>query len=258
MTTISIAGTSVNFTITGHGPAMVLVHGTSIDAQANFGHLVERFGDQRQVVSVNYAGSGGSTIPDGDLALETLVEQIAAAIRRASDGPVDLVGDSLGAVVAAATAATYPELIRKLVLVAGWADSGDARHQMVFDTWAELEAANPEMGNRYVMSLGVKPAFLTAFGSENIAAFLHQAPPPHTNRRIRLGLRIAISDKLKNIAAPTSIIRGEHDYLIPPYQTEALHAGIQGSEMVVLDCGHAAFLEKPDELVTHIRQFLFA
>lgn len=257
MTVISAAGTSVHYSNSGKGPGLVLVHGTSIGAQANFGHVVERFTDRRQVISPDYAGCGNSTIPPGDLQLETLVEQIAATIRHASDGPVDLLGDSLGAVVAAATAARYPTLVRRLVLVAGWADSSDARHQMVFDTWARLEGLDAELSNRYVMSLAVSPPFLTALGHENIANFLRQAAPPDTKRRIELGLRIDIRNLLKEITAPALIVRGAHDYLVPEYQTRVLHQSITGSEYVQIESGHAAFLEQPEALISLIRKFLF-
>ncbi|AMP12770.1 alpha/beta fold hydrolase [Collimonas pratensis] len=257
MTAISVADTTVHYSVCGKGTGLVLVHGTSIDAQANFGHVAERFADQRQVISPNYAGCGNSTIPAGDLTLDVLVEQIAATIRHASDSPVDLLGDSLGAVVAAATAARYPALVRKLVLVAGWADSSDARHQMVFQTWAKLEELDSELSNRYVMSLAVSPPFLTALGHDNISMFLKQAAPPDTKRRIELGLRIDIRDLLKKITAPTLVVRGAHDYLIPEYQTRALHESIQGSEYAQVESGHAAFLEKPDVLVQMIRDFLF-
>ena len=257
MTVISAAGTSVHYTSSGKGPGLVLVHGTSIGAQANFGHVVERFADQRQVISPDYAGCGNSTIPPGDLQLETLVEQIAATIRHASDGPVDLLGDSLGAVVAAATAARYPALVRRLVLVAGWADSSDARHQMVFGSWARLERLDAELSNRYVMSLAVSPPFLTALGHDRISMFLKQAAPPDTKRRIELGLRIEIRELAKKIAAPTLVVRGAYDYLIPEYQTRALHELIPGSEYAQLESGHAAFLEQPEALVKLVRKFLF-
>lgn len=257
MTTISISGTTVNYTTLGKGPGLVLVHGTSIDSQANFGHVTEYFSDQRQVISPNYAGCGNSTIPNGDLALDVLVEQIAGTIRHASNGPVDLLGDSLGAVVAAATAARYPELVRRLVLIAGWAYSGDARHQMVFNTWAKLEGMDSELSNRYVMSLAVNPSFLTALGEENISLFLKQKAPAETKRRIELGLRIDIRGQVKKITAPTLIIRGSYDNLIPEYQTHMLHDLISESEYVAVESGHAAFLEKPKELVELIRRFLF-
>jgi pimeloyl-ACP methyl ester carboxylesterase len=257
MTVISAAGTTVHYSSSGNGPGLVLVHGTSIGAQANFGHVVERFTDRRQVISPDYAGCGNSTIPPGDLMLETLIEQIAATIRHASDGPVDLLGDSLGAVVAAATAARYPDLVRRLVLVAGWADSSDARHQMVFNTWEKLEGLDAELSNRYVMSLAVSPPFLTALGHENISLFLQQPAPPDTQRRIALGLRIDIRDLVKKITAPTLIVRGAHDYLVPEYQTRVLHELIADSEYAQIDSGHAAFLEQPEQLTALIRKFLF-
>ncbi|MBY4707179.1 MULTISPECIES: alpha/beta fold hydrolase [Ralstonia] len=258
MTTINVAGTSVNYSATGAGPGLVFVHGTSVDAQGNFGHVVDRFADQRRVICPNYGGAGHSTIPDGSLALDTLVEQIAGTIRHAATAPVDLVGDSLGAVVAAATAARYPALVRKLVLVAGWADSGDARHKMVFDTWARLAASDAELASRYGMALAVKPAFLTALGEATIAALSRQPAPSETGRRIDLGSRIDIRDAARTITAPTLIIRGSHDYLIPPYQTALLRTLINNSQDVEVDSGHAVFLEKGDEVVAIIREFLFA
>ncbi|MBV8048687.1 MAG: alpha/beta hydrolase [Paludibacterium sp.] len=253
--TMTAAGTSINYTAVGAGPALVLVHGTSIDGQGNFGHVASRFADQRTVVIPNYGGCGGSTIPDGPLSLDTLVEQIAATIRNASSEPVDLLGDSLGAVVAAATAARYPQLVRRLVLVAGWADSGDARHQMVFGTWQRLLAGDIEVCNRFAFSLAVSPAFLTAFGADNLAALLKQAPPPDTDRRVDLGLRIDLRDALKAIAAPTLVVQCRQDYLIPAYQTRQLQQGIAGSQYAEIDSGHAAFVEKPDELVALVRKF---
>jgi pimeloyl-ACP methyl ester carboxylesterase len=257
MATINVSGTSVNYTASGEGQGLVLLHGTSVDAQANFGHVVEGFADRRRIIRPNYGGAGGSTIPGGDLTLDIIVEQIAATIRHAANGPIDLLGDSLGAVVAAATAARHPSLVRRLVLAAGWAWSGDARHQMVFDTWARLAALGSDLGNCYVMSLAVSPQFLSALGPDSLSSFLRQAPAPDTLRRIDLGRRIDIREAARTIAAPTLIIAGAQDYLVPPYQTLDLHRRIGGSRCVELECGHALFLEKADELVGLIRTFLF-
>src|SRR6266545_6322652 len=105
-------GTTVPYTATGTGSGLVLLHGTSLDAETNWGHLVDRFTDQRRVVVPDYA----------------------AVIRDAGEAPVDVVGYSMGAVVAAATAAAHPELVRRLVLIAGWVNSDDARFQLAFDT----------------------------------------------------------------------------------------------------------------------------
>jgi pimeloyl-ACP methyl ester carboxylesterase len=127
MKTVSVpgTGTQVAYDALGEGPGLALLHGTSLDPATNFGHVTQRLSARRRVITPEYGGCGLSTIPPGPLSLEVAVEQIAAALGDAFDGPVDLVGESLGAVVAAATAARYPGLVRHLILVAGWASSAD-------------------------------------------------------------------------------------------------------------------------------------
>src|SRR6185437_14137150 len=257
MHSVKASGTVVPYSKEGSGPGLLLVHGTTVNSRANFGQVIERFTDRREVITPDYAGCGRSTIPVGPLSLELLTEQIAAVARHATQGPVDLLGDSLGAAVAAATAARYPSLVRRLVLVAGWADSADPRHQLVLGTWARLVETSPELGARFAMLVGVSPAFLTALGRDVIEAFTLQPPAAHTVRRLELGQRIDIREAARRIVAPTLLIRGTWDYLVPEYQTRALHELIPGSRCEALDCGHAAFFEKPDEIVRLVRNFLF-
>src|SRR4051812_6745154 len=138
MRQLHVTGTTVSYDTAGRGPALVLLHGTTNDGKSGFGHIVDCFTAKRTVVSVDYGGCGASTIPDGPLGLELLVEQVVAVIRAVPAEPVELLGFSLGAVVAGAVAAAYPELIERLVLVAGFVASDDARHQLVLGTCAHL------------------------------------------------------------------------------------------------------------------------
>jgi pimeloyl-ACP methyl ester carboxylesterase len=110
------------------------------------------------------------------------------------------------------------------------------QHGRVFETWARLQETGTELGNRFAMSLGVSPAFLTGLGQEAIGAFIDQAPAAHTIRRIKLGQRIDIQESARQIQAPTLIIRGTQDYLIPEYQTRELHNLIPGSWYEALEC----------------------
>jgi pimeloyl-ACP methyl ester carboxylesterase len=247
----------VSYTTSGTGTGLVLVHGTSMDGSANFGHVVDRFAKERQVILPDYGGCGESAIPDGELTLDTLVGQLATVIATAG-GPVDLLGDSLGAMVAAATAARYPELVRRLVLVAGWADSGDARHQLVFGTWARLVELDPELGNRYGLAMALSPGFLSSLGEDTIARFAAAAPPADTLRRIGLDLRVDIRAEARRISAPTLVIRGEADYLVPEYQSLALRELIPGSAYAEVESGHGALLERSDEVVELARRFFSA
>ena len=236
---------------------LVLLHGVTGDGRSHFGHLADRFADgRRTVVLPDYAGSGASTLTDGPLTLDLLVDEVADAIRQSSSSPVDLAGFSLGAVVAAAVAAAHPELVRRLVLVAGWASGEDARHKLVFDTWARLEAADPDLFARLGPLLAFEPAFLSELGPQGLAEILSAELPAATGRQLDLSLRVDIRDRLQRIATPTLVIGCARDHLVPVGHARALREAIAGSDYAEIDSGHAVIFEKPDELVELVSDFI--
>ncbi|NEY35728.1 alpha/beta fold hydrolase [Streptomyces sp. PRKS01-65] len=256
MNAVSVAGTSVSYTTAGSGRGLMLLHGTNSDSRSGFGHIVGDLAADRLVITPDYAGCGRSTIPDGDLTLEVLVEQAAAVVRDSGAGPVDLVGTSLGAVVAAATAATHPELVRRLVLVSGWADSSDPRHQLVFRTWETLEEEHPELATAFGLSHVLSPGFLSAFDAERVDAIRSRKGPDGNARRIRLGRHVDIRGLLPKISAPTLVVALTHDTLVPPYHSRHLHENIAGSSYTEIASGHAVLIEKPAEFVRVVREFV--
>ena len=82
-------------------------------------------------------------------------------------------------------------------------------------------------------------------------AFLQTAKqciPPNINE---------IIPRLKNITAPTLILWGRQDRVIPLKVGELLHQAIPNSTLEVLDqCGHIPHEEKPDETIASIARFL--
>src|SRR3954447_19207315 len=102
MPSVSVDGTNVHYEVGGSRPGLVLVHGTQGSGATNWGHLVDRFTDARTVVTPDYSGSGTTTDDGGELTPELLAGQVLGAAADAVEGPVDMVGFSLGAVVAAA------------------------------------------------------------------------------------------------------------------------------------------------------------
>ena len=258
--TVEADRSTVHYSTVGEGPGLVFVAGTGLDGQTNFGHLVDAFTGERTVVLPDYAGSGATEGPEGELTVEILAGQIAAVVREvtAAGGPVDLVGYSLGAVVAAAVAASHPEAIRRLVLVAGW-DAPDARHELNIDVWRKLELADHDLFNRFLQIAVFSPEFLSALGSETLQGLIQNAPPisEGMRRHIDLDARADIRDLLPKITAPTLVIGLTHDYVVPVGAVRRLHEAIAGSEYAEIPSGHAVVFERPQELVEAVRQFLF-
>ncbi|MCF2526506.1 alpha/beta fold hydrolase [Yinghuangia soli] len=254
-TVTSTAVGTVHYSVAGTGPGLVLVHGTGGDSRTNFGHLVEHFADRHTVVTPDFAGSGETSDPGGNLGLELLAAQVLAAADDAVDGPVDLLGFSLGALIAATAAAARPEKIRRLILLNGWVDNADPRHTMVFELWRKLTADEPELAPAFASAIGFAPAFLTGLGDAGIKQIQAGEPPAGTARQIELGLRADVSAALPQITAPTLVIGSTADYLVPVAGAKALHAGIAGSTYAELDSGHLVLFEKAAELVKLVRDF---
>jgi pimeloyl-ACP methyl ester carboxylesterase len=240
---------------TNDSSTLVFLHGATGEGKTHFGHLADRFGDRRKVLLPDHAGSGTSTLTEGPLDFDQVVAEVAA-VGSAGAAPVDLVGFSLGATVAAALAAQHPELVRRLVLIAGWAN-GDARQQLVNETWAHLEHTDPDASARLGPILAFSPAFLASMGDDGIAKVLAGGLPDATGRQLDLCLRIDIRDQLDRITAPTLVVGCTQDNLVPVEHSHALHDAIAGSRYTEINSGHAVMFEKPDELTEVLRSFLF-
>ncbi|MEU4343436.1 alpha/beta hydrolase [Nocardia sp. NPDC023852] len=258
MPIVHVSGTDVHYSSSGSGPGLVLVHGSSMSAESNFGHLLTAFTDRYTVLTPDYAGSGKTTEPDGGPRLELLVDQIVAVIDQASTGPVDLLGFSLGAVVAAALAARRPDLVRRLVLVAGWSTSEDPRMQLVLQTWAASLIAEADIASGVGPLLAFSPAFLSQLGHEGLAGLRSVRPEPGTLGQIAINRDVDIRDELRRITAPTLVVGCTQDQLVPVQHTRDLHAAIQHSRYAEIDSGHVVFFEKPTELTALVRAFLDA
>ncbi|GAB3549109.1 pimeloyl-ACP methyl ester carboxylesterase [Actinopolyspora lacussalsi] len=254
---VEAAGKRVPVRIEGEGPGLLLVHGTGATGDANFGHLLESFTPDHTTIVPDYAGSDDDTADPGEFALDQLVEQVVAAARAAElDEPVDVVGYSLGAVVTAAAAAKYPNLFRRVVLVAGWVTM-DPRQRLVFDLWRRLADTDPQAYSRFVTMLLFTRSFMNGLGDAGLEeAASGTGFTPATLRQIDLNSRIDISDSVGDVVAPTLVIGCSHDQLIPVEHARQLHQAIGQSDYVELESGHLVVVEKSDELVKHISEFL--
>ncbi|MBC6458486.1 alpha/beta fold hydrolase [Actinomadura sp. HBU206391] len=257
MPSVLVADAEVHYSVDGSGPGLMLVHGTASSGETNFGHLVDRFAADRTVVMPDYSGSGETTDGGGDLTVEGLADQVAGAARAAVTGPVDVLGFSLGAVVAAATAAREPGLVGRLVLLAGWPHGDDARHRLTFGLWRDVLRADPDLFARLALHQALSPSYLSALGDEGVAFALGAVQGgPGVARQVDLDLRADLTALLPSITAPTLVIGLTRDQIVPVERARLLHEAIPGSRYAELDSGHLALFERPDELVDLVRGFL--
>ena len=149
--------------------------------------------------------------------------------REALEKPT-LVGHSMGGTTALQLAADAPHLVDRLALIA---PAG------VFATQARRKYIVP-----VARSVGVSP--------RRLALLARDALRVGPVRLWQVGSDLLASDiaaTLRSVAAPTLIVWGADDRLLPPTLGSVLSAEIPDSRLVVLDrCGHVPMLDAPEAL----------
>lgn len=98
--------------VSGEGPPLVLVHGTTAD-HTRWDAVLDSLGERHTVYTIDRRGRGGSTDAD-PYSIEHEFDDVAAVVE-AIGGPVDLLGHSYGA-VCSLEAALRTDVLRRLIL----------------------------------------------------------------------------------------------------------------------------------------------
>jgi len=166
-------------------------------------------------------------------------EWVAAWMTAAGLARADVVGHSMGGYVAARLAATRPERVGRLVLVA---PAGLASGR---SPWGWLGAALRSAG---ATAPGVLPLVLAdALRSE----------PRALARAVRALLRADVRPQLAAIRAPTLLVWGARDTLIPAALGPRFQAALPHARLLVLEqAGHNVMVDQPAAFSAVLLDFL--
>jgi pimeloyl-ACP methyl ester carboxylesterase len=168
-------------------------------------------------------------------------DQLSAWLARWLDAAeldrVDVVGHSLGGLVAAELAAKRRKRVRRLALVApAGIPSGLgllSRSLHLVETLYELRARFPTVVGDAV-----------------------RTPPLALLRGAVFASDRDLRTELARVRAPTLLVWGEHGRLTPTAIAEQWQRALPGSQLVLLPCGHVPMWEAPDRLSVCLLAFL--
>lgn len=242
-TTVEVNGFPCRVWSKGHGPKLGFLAG--LGGLPRWLPFLDRLAETRTVIAPSlpgYPGGSGHTELDSHLDWVLAVRQL---IDKAGLAGADLLGASVGGAFAAEMAAIFPNYVRRLAVIAPFGLFDE--RQPAADPWAQRKDVLPGLmcadGEKWTAMVAAPegansvewPIEMTRAAEAAARAFW---PLGNTRLEKRLGL----------ITAPTLILWGERDALMPPAYAEKFAAGISGSTRIetVAGAGHLAYLDQPD------------
>jgi len=243
----------------GSGPPLVLLHGAWSDGR-EWRRQLEELSDEFTVIAWDAPGCGGSWDPPDEFPLAAYADVVAGFVDAIGVVRPHVLGLSFGGGLALEVYRRHPSLPRSLVLAsayAGWAGSLPreevaARVRRVLD-----EAARPPAE----WAPGYLPGFFAGAvpqaARDEVLEIMLDVRPTGIRPMVKAFAAADLRDALATIAVPTLLLYGELDTRAPRAVAESLHAGIPGSELVMLaDVGHVTNVEAPDAFNAVVRRFL--
>lgn len=263
----------------GKGEPLLLFpypHGHTVEpmAQSPLATLLTALG--RQVITFDVPGAYRSTRPPtGDMA-EMIRSADQTLDRLGIQGPVDVVGHSMGGFAALAYAIERPERTRRLILVttvsgfpaaARCGFPGSAFRLTQADYWRIIIWGMRVNGGRANLALHKRLQNLMGGASYHDPAYFtpldidpddhHKGVPVRMIWSKNMYRRLSYADRLGHVQAPALILAGRHDPQASLACSQELRDGIPDGKLVVFEkSGHAPFIEESTLFTGTVESFL--
>ena len=217
--------------------------------------LIPLLPDNLRIVRYDKRGHGLSDCPDAPYHMDSLVDDALCVIDTLGIKDITFVGLSVGGLIGQGVAARRPELLKGLVLMDTAAKIGTV------EMWAERIAAVEKGGlTNYAESI------LDRWFSEPLRHDKIKLSP-WKNMLVRtplagyLGTSAAIAgadmtSSTSELVVPVMALVGEHDGATSPELVRNTAELCNAEFHMISDAGHLPCVERPDQTVAHINQFL--
>ena len=253
----------------GRGAPLVLIHGWLMSHWC-FRQVIEPLAADREIIALDLPGYGESDRPSPatwGYDLGSYADVVDEVLRRIALERADVLGASMGGGVSLALAARHPERVQRLVLVGAAVYPVGVRDLGV--KLALLPGIGPQLFKRAFLrgqfargarAWSVRDGrlidddWIDYFWSRLCRAGGHDAAYACLRMLTSLAENTAEPGRVR---APTLLVWGDEDRLVPLAHGRRLSRAIAGARLEVVPAsGHMPFHERPEEFLRVVRPFL--
>ena len=246
---------AIGYRVVGSGPPLVLIMGYAWTMEGWDPRLVHALARHNRVVMFDNAGVGRTQPLPGEstamLTIDAMADQTSALIDTLGLGRPDVLGWSMGGMIAQALAVLHPTQVRHLVLCATYPGTGAVAvpSQAAIRTGSIFPANQASAFNAFTAAISEYPA----------------APAPSALTKVAQAGAVsnwwdgtdAAGREIARISAPTLVADGTDDQLDPVANDHTLARLIPGARLVLYpDAGHGFLFQEGTRFASFIESFL--
>ncbi|MDQ2682391.1 MAG: alpha/beta fold hydrolase [Chloroflexota bacterium] len=234
---VYVDGRRIRYGVAGQGRPVVLVHGLSASSRW-WDRNVPALAERHRVYAVDLPGFGENRAP-GLLALDAMAVWLLRWLEAIGIGRCHLVGHSMGGFVAINLAVMAPDRVDRLVLV------DPVVRPFVHPYVGPLQGLLAELRHTPRAFLPVLARDFARAGAWTVQRAAHAV------------VRADARPRLAEIQAPTLVIWGEHDALVPMVTAQEVVGAIPDARLVTLpSAGHTPMWDRAEEFNRVVSEFL--
>ena len=243
----------------GAGPSLVLIHGLGY-ARWGWEPVADPLAERFEVVLLDNRGIGESDAPAGPYTTIAMAEDVVRVLDEAGLGSANVVGTSLGGMVAQEIALAHPDRVERLVLACTTPGGPNAAPmpEGTVRLLAEAPALPPEQRLRRFVENALAPGASPELVERIMAHRLATAQDPAAwAAQAAAGAAFDVWARLPELAAPTLVLHGTADAVVDVANAALLAERIPDARVELFDgCGHLFFWEQPERFVASVTEFL--
>lgn len=262
MPSIQVDNNQLSYDVRGEGPAAILFNHSGASSLGWSECFLEKLAEEFTVITFDYRGTGNSSPVTNSFVLADLAADGKAILEAGKISKAVVIGTSMGGAVAQEFALAYPHKVSVLVLLGTFAGlkhfvQPDPKILELLKSPSTKESSIARW--QRLLPTIYSDSFLQQHGVLALDLELKGSRFTTVHTIAKHGEAVGafeVYDRLPAISAPTLIIHGTDDPIIPVRNGEILASRISGSEYVELQgVGHLPAVEKPFEIAKKIGHF---
>ncbi|HWY21680.1 MAG TPA: alpha/beta fold hydrolase [Candidatus Acidoferrum sp.] len=243
----------------GQGEPVLLIMGLAYPSQMWY-RTRSLLASRYRTVAFDNRGIGRSDVPPGPYPIALMASDAAAVLDAAGVESAHVFGVSMGGMIAQEFALQYPKRVRSLILgctAAGGPTAVRAEPEAI-QMLMRREKMSPEQAAEAAVPFIYDPTTPRERIDEDLAIRRPWFPSPEGYAAQLQGiLGWEANSRINQIVAPTLVIHGESDRLVPPGNANLIAERIPGAKLVMIPHASHLFLTDQTEVSHHaILQFL--